>query len=631
MRLRLLLRQATSSIGASIVIVLIVAVAAGLFTAWPRVSRATFTEEVNFRIDETPVTARALTGRQVGGWPMSPWGGETFDDVADQAAALLEVAGPTLRPLVGDPELMITAGLPVPLGVSFSAATEKPDELADRGLAFRASRTLPEHVEFVDGEVPGAWTIPGLGTDEGPQPSDPIPVALSVATAERIGVTLGEELDLTGLQLMVDAADARAVVTGLFEATDPDDPYWLHQANGLTPLIINDPDVGDFAIGTLYVDPDTMGLLQLSNLSPTTDVWVPVAAGAENAPALLDDLREIVARDLSLGDQSFGGVNVRLETALIGVLDASLTSQRGTAAVLTLVAAGPVGVVFALLALATRLSVSRRRATLALASARGGSPWQIRGALAAEGLALGVPAALVGAAVATLLVRGSVQLGDYALPALAASAPAAFLAAERLPNLRTQRQDLSTRSSSRWRWVAEVLVVAVAAGALYLLLSRGLQATTTTSVDPLATATPLLISLATAVLATRLFPYPMRLVHAAARRRRGLAGFLGSARAIRESGAGLVPMLALLVATSIAVFSTTMLTTLTGGVSESTLAATGADVRLAGPAYDDDVVADIEAVAGVAGTARVFSQPQTQITAGTTTRQVTLYAVDTAG
>lgn len=630
MRLRLLLRQATSSLGASIAIILIVAVAAGLFTAWPRLSRATFVDEVNYRIESTSETARALTGRQSGSWAMDPWGGVTFDQVADELDEFLAEAGPTLQPRLGEPEMLVSAAQGI-RGVPFGTEAAAPSDLAGRELRFRAIRTLADHVEVVEGELPNAWSIPQLGSDQGLGVPDAIPVALSVTTAERLGVAVGDELQLLAASLPIeDAGATEAVVVGLFEATDPDEAYWPHQTSGLSPQIISDPNTGDFAIGSAYVHPNTMGLLQFLSLSPTTDVWVPVSAGAEDAPALLDDLRDLVARDLTLGQQSFSSLNIRLETALIDVLDAAIVSQRGTAAVLTLVAAGPVGVTFALLALATRLSVSRRRATLALASARGGSPWQIRGALAGEGLVLGLPAAAIGAGLATLLVRESFELGDYLLPVLAALAPAAFLAAERLPNLRTQRQDLSARSSSSWRWVVEVLVVAIAAGAVYLLLSRGLQATTTTTVDPLATATPLLISLATAVLATRVFPYPMRGVHAAMRRRRGLAGFLGSARAIRESGAGLVPMLALLVATSIAIFSTAMLTTLTSGVGESTLASTGADVRLVGPPYPDDTVAEIQAVAGVAATTRIFTQPQTQVTAGSITQQATLYAVDTA-
>ena len=40
---------------------------------------------------------------------------------------------------------------------------------------------------------------------------------------------------------------------------------------------------------------------------------------------------EITAPEIPLGDQTFGGVRIELESALIDVLRTSLTAQRGTA------------------------------------------------------------------------------------------------------------------------------------------------------------------------------------------------------------------------------------------------------------------------------------------------------------
>lgn len=640
MKLRLLLRQATSSVGASIAIALIVAVAAGLFTAWPRLSRATFEDEVAFRSEQTSATARALTGRSTGAWPVSTFDEESTYEagvgVLDDVAAS---AGPALRPLLGEPEMLITVGStnrPVTgSAMSFDGPTPRPSDLADRLLLVRAIDSVTDHVDIVQGRAPQAWQPPTYDDDFlFVAPPDPIEVMISTATAERLGITLGDELTGWGPRLFDASSDGAVapptLVTGLFEATDPDESYWQFQLGALDARIASDPNVGDLGIGAAYMHPDTATQIASSDgITPTTDVWIPVAAGGDDPAAVLDDLRDLTAREITLGNPDIGGAQLQLDTALIDVLSGAIAAQRGTSAVLTLVAAGPVGVTFALLALTTRLSVSRRRDTLALASARGGSPAQIRGALGVEGLVLALPAAALGALVGTLLVPGVVQVGDYLLALLAGLAPAVFLAGAALPNLRTQRHDLTCRSASPWRWVVEVLVVGAAAAAGYLLLTRGLQATTTRSVDPLATATPLLISLAAAVLATRLFPYPMRVVHALARRRRDLPAFLGSARAIREAGAGLVPMLALVVATSIAMFSTTMLTTLTGGVDESSRATNGADVRLVGPPYPDETVEQIAGIDGVAQVARIFSQPQTAYTVGPTTRQVTLYAVDT--
>lgn len=633
MRARLLVRQATSSPGASVAIAVVVAIAAALFAAWPQLSRAVFADEIGYRSGETSDTARALTGRQVGGWPVHALDG-SLAEARDDLDAVVDSAGPLLRPLLGRPELLLSVDLASADALTVTGDTVDPPGLTGRELRFRAIPGLEEHVRLVEGAAPEPWPGPSWFGTGGGREVPPVPVMLSVATAERLGVVVGDVLVLEDARLVPPEGGTlplSAVVSGVFEATDPSDSYWQHQLSGLEPLVRTDPQAGDFAIGAAYTNPESVGLLQVStNLRPRTDVWIPLAAGDDDPAALLDELIEVTSRQVPLGDQEFGGVRVELETALVDVLRSAITSQRGAAAVLALVAAGPVGVMFALLALACRLSVVRRRDTLALASARGGAPVQIRGALGLEGLVIGLPSAALGAAVASLLTPGPAALGDLLLPLLAGVAPGVFLAGAALPSLRTQRHDLGAPSRGEWRWVVEVLVVAVAAGAVYLLLSRGLQATTSTTVDPLATATPLLVSLAAAVLATRLFPVPMRAVHAVMRRRRDLAGFLGSARAIRETGAGLVPMLALLVATSIAVFSTTMLTTLQAGVAESTRASTGADVRLVGPPYEDETVAAIAALPDVAATARVLTLPATRLTEGTTTRQVTLLAVDTA-
>ncbi|WP_420113624.1 FtsX-like permease family protein [Pseudactinotalea sp.] len=620
MRARLLLRQATSSIGASIAIAVIVAVAAGLFTAWPRLARTTEVAEFNYRISQTPAATRDLSGREVGSWLN---GG--FAEALDALEAAAAAAGPTLQPLLGPPQIMLSIqGMSDPL--PFDTEAPGPSDVTGRELQFRASPSFADHVTIIDGEAPEPW-LPG------PEGVAPVPMMVSTRTAERLGVEPGEVLTLSGNTIVTaeGAVPLTAIVTGTFEAVDEADTFWEHHVSGLVPYNRGDPDKGDIFVGAAYTHPDTANALPPeAGLLPTIDVWFPLDTGADNAGALLDDLREMTARETEIAGSGLGAPTIQLETALVDVLTATIIAQRGAAAVLTLIVAGPIGVTFALLALTTRLSVSRRRPTLALASARGGSPVLLRGALGLEGLVVGLPAALLGAAVATVAIPGPLHGGDYLLALLVALAPAAFLAAEPLPNLRTQRQDLSSRSPSRWRWVAETLVVATAAGAVYLLLSRGLQATTTSSVDPLATATPLLVSFATAVLATRAFPLPMRVVHAAMRRRRGIAGFLGSARAIREGGVGMVPMLALLVATSIAVFSTTLLTTLSHGVRETAYSATGADVRLSGPPYFDDLVADVAAVPGVAGVARVYSDDLAQLTADGTTQRVTIYAVDTA-
>lgn len=627
MRARLLLRQATSSFGASVVILLVVAVAAGLFTAWPRVQRATFVDELNYRIAGTGETARDLRGSTPVSSPVSL--NRSYASAYGDLQAVVDGAGPALAPRLGDPELLLTFESDAATPLVFSTSAPEPTDLNSRLLTIRAIGSFTDHVTFVEGEAPERWRAMELGVAA----SGPLPIALSRATADRVRLGLGDELSLDqlgGLRTQTGTTEVpTAVVVGIFEATDPGASYWEHQPSALEPRIIYDPNVGEDAVAAAYVHPESAPALTLTSSIVDTSVWVPVSPGADDARALLDDLREITARSVEFADQGFVTTSLRLSSALVRELEAAIAAERGTTAVLTMAAAGPVGVMFALLALATRLSISRRRDTLALARARGGSAAVVRAALGVEGLALGLPVAVLGAAVATGLVPGALVAGDYLLALLAGLAPAVLLASAALPNLRTQRSDLSTRGGSRWRWVAEAAVVGVAAGAVYVLATRGVRGADA-GVDPLTTSTPLLLSVAAAILAHRVYPVPMRGVHALTRRTRGLGDFLGSARAVRDRVAGLVPLIALLVATSIAVFSTTMLTTLTGGVDDSTAAGTGADVRLAGPSYTAPTVAEISAIEGVESVAAVYTEPTTTLTVDGEEIRLVVHAVDTA-
>src|SRR5690606_774529 len=104
-------------------------------------------------------------------------------------------------------------------------------------------------------------------------------VMFSVETAERLGIAVGDELTDWGPSLPgADGVDqpVNALVTGLFEATDPDEDYWQMQVSGLSPRIASSPNVGDFGIGAAYVHPDTATALSWTTLNPATDVWIPV-------------------------------------------------------------------------------------------------------------------------------------------------------------------------------------------------------------------------------------------------------------------------------------------------------------------------------------------------------------------
>ncbi len=103
MRARLWRRLAGSTPGTSLAIVLMVALTAGLLTAWPRLLGQVLLDEVTHRIEATAPTVRALTA-QVLGWPGPSPGWE--EEIRTELDGLAAAAGPELRDSLGEPVLV---------------------------------------------------------------------------------------------------------------------------------------------------------------------------------------------------------------------------------------------------------------------------------------------------------------------------------------------------------------------------------------------------------------------------------------------------------------------------------------------------------------------------------------------
>ena len=619
MRGRLLLRQARSSVGTSLVLVIIVAITAAVFTAWPRLERQTFAGEISHQITTTPPTLRALTATSEG-IPVAT--GDQWATWDDQITDLIAGAGPELAAGTAVPRTSVTSARQVMM-----PEHGKPDDLWQVSAQVRVDPQIEDYITVTDGAAPAPveWpTAPeALWEAMAGGSLEPAEVVLSEGTAERVGLAVGDTFEVT---VMDGSLPFR--VAGVFTADDPQADQWQFQLNTLSPRIDDDPNLGESATAIAYLNPEnTAWIGELGGLEPETELWIPVQPRATDAEALVDQLRTLTVAEHQVPIPD-GSMAVEFSAGLTDVLDRAIDRWQGTAAVLAMVAAGPIGVALAILALATRLAVARREITLALAHARGASPLQLRGILALEGAVLGLPAAAVGAGAATVAVPGGFSVSDYTWALLAGLAPAVFLAAAQLPNLRARRSDLALRSASRWRWVLEVGLLALTAAAVYLVLTRGV--TDRGGTDPIAAAVPLLLAVSVCVLAVRLLPLPLRALHAATRRGRGLSAFLGSARTIREGGLAMVPLFALVVGTAVAVFATTMITTLQQGTDAGARAEVGADVRLTGPTFTEDALAEIAAIDGVAATTAVAPAPSIPLYQDGSYVRVSVYAVQSS-
>lgn len=629
-RVGVLAKQFLTDPWPTVLLALLVALIAGAATLWPR-----YILDMNGR--QVPYQVSALSPQQrdlLANWgaTMVPEAGREYVSAEDTWGAVFEGLERTrqdqpepLRSMMGTGDLFIDLGK--------GAFMEPPEgtDYAQVALQHRVDPLLEEHVDLVSGQWPQVVLnpspqLPAEGIHEGTA-SGPIQVLLLHEAAQRLNLEAGDEYgDL--------------LVTGTFTPTDPEDVRWAHMPNSATVGELFDGNTGLTALVTAYLPPASPG-----STGPITNNAMKLIYPIDGASVAGDQIDEVTAQLIRLTstqqdirlpateeelNTTFNSPDMNLHTPPIqttfsteslSTFEALSQQQRATASILAVVAAGPIGVALAVLALAARLIVSRRRSVLGLATARGGSPAQVRGAMALEGLAAGVPAAVAGHYAAGLVDLPGSGWTEWVPVGLIALAPAVLLAITASTATRSSRSDLSSRGASRLRVLVEVIALGLAGLAVWRLFDRGLTGVgqeaaapaggaddtaavvaVDTGVDILMAATPVLLALAACVITLRIYPLPVHGLMALFRGRRGLTNFLGAARAVRDPAGGVIPALAVILGVSVAVLSSVLASTISTGAETAAWRTSGADVRLSGPSWADE---DVEAVRGVDGVAQV--------------------------
>lgn len=649
-------RQLRTSWGATATLGVAAFLAAGVLSTAPRAIATMHADQVTYETAKASGPARDVIS-VTAGIPGEPNDGMYYDpgnvgggmptepDWAPFLANLDTVrteAPEPLRSVMGAPRFHVTSADP---GYTDPVPSS---QLSEAKVFLRAATDLADHAELAEGRWPGATPAPMFDDDlqfpGGPAVQAPaFEVAVSQAVADTYGWELGGRYDTLGGSGVVALAERypNLVVTGIFETGDPDADYWLHHGLAARASVINDPNQGLLATAAAYVDPAMMTPLTLGNAE--TRVWYPVrtdSVTAAEVPLLLAQANGQSAQTFLVpaGPGDPAPMQLRPSTRLSEILERLLAQRTGVDAIVAVLAAGPLGATVAVLALGARLVVDRRRSALALLRARGASGAQLRLLMGGEGLVVGLGSAgagfAAGLALSTSLgLDAPVTVNQVALTLAAGLAPAAALTLATSPaGLRTTRADLAPRSRSRVRWMIEVLVVAGAALAGWLLLSRGVVAGSGagSGVDPLVAAAPLLVSLALTLLAVRAYPWLALAVERALAPRRDLVPFLGAARATRDPAGGPVPAVALVLAVAVAATSAVLYSTISGGVVREAWRATGADLRISGPIIDEPAVAQLAALDGVRAVTAVGDVGDAILRSSSSSPRAELYTVDAA-
>lgn len=537
----------------------------------------------------------ATQGDVLGSWSYDPYNSSVpLDSDGDPWAARTEAARAIrdqqpepLASLLAEPEVagQLSRGLELvpPRETGYYAAY----------FALLVDPQLSERAELID----GAWPVDaseGGGTVE---------VAVLASVAEKLGWTVGTEVG------------GHFVVSATFRPIDPTARRWDHVPLGRTFTEPVDPDRGTAMRAGLFLPQSyqpgltNLGMQQNWESAMNIRLWFGLDGGQVRSSGV--DVAQLSSQLTAMLAQRYpsstdeGAPEVRLNSELNTALARVLNQQTTTRSVLAVAAVGPIAVAVALVILASRLLLQRREPWLQLVNARGLTPRQARWLAAIEGALLAVPAAVIGHLIALVLIPGPRPLVAWLGPALVALlAPAALaMGAGHVGTLRT-RTDLGSKAG-RWRVVGEVLAVAAALAATWQLLTRTAE-DQASGVDLLGAATPALWTLAASLLVLRLYPLPLTLLARVFEGGRGLTSFLGTVRSLRDPAGGVVPIVTVLLGTTLAVMGATLVGTITTGTERATWDTNGSHIRLSGPRILDPLAEGLRALDGVAEVARIY-------------------------
>ena len=407
-----------------------------------------------------------------------------------------------------------------------------------RHFVLRAGSAWPGQVRFVEGREPRDALVAGetLAAAEvarqgnlgrlATAPPVTVEVALSTGAARLLELRTGDEV-VIGLLDGVGLPPVRLVVTGLFEPRDPAAELWELDPSALRPLPGESDREGTFRTASAFMGAEALTALSkvMVSSSPATVLTVrvdvdPSTLLPEDAATLATGVRRATTQvvGLPLSNATPYNPNLGFTSGLPDALEQYAQRRGPVVALAAVLLAGLLGCAAVVLFLASRLLLERRRTALALAVTRGASPGQGLGVLSLEAFLVAAPAAAAGAALAALAVPGRTGTLGYTLVALTALVPVVATPAAAWSQVAPRRGRTPVAAPGRrlgavvrhGRGAGEVLLLGVTVVAVAALVSRGVTADPpadgadgagalgAAGVDPLVTATPLLVGVSVA-------------------------------------------------------------------------------------------------------------------------------------
>ncbi|MBV2156789.1 hypothetical protein [Kitasatospora sp. SUK 42] len=565
--LRLIRREARIAWPVAAVLALLAVLLTAIPLSWPPRFDRLAAGSLADRVDRAQLTGPLISARAVTvvlAHSVGTAARDTLDRDLDQGGdALRAAAAPPLAAALGRPKARVTTEAVSALGPGMPTPYGKPPQFS---LVYAQPDGSSGPVEYVQGRPPTDQDAPSGKASR-------IEVAASEQTRDRLGLTVGQEFELSGQPW-----GAPVVLVGVFRTDHGAGRLWQQSPMLVAPWTVN-ADPGQALAGQLLTSAG--GMRQAAGRgTPLQVVWdVPVAvdrSGPAATPTGIAELRSALA-GLRSGNPDVHQLAGQLLPALAITdrltpeLDAFAVQRGRTEQLQGFALTGVLTVVVATAVAAARLGVRRRSGAFALQLSRGAGLFGIAGRLLAEAAVAVGPGVAVGWVLGGLLAPPGAALGSP-VPVLIAAllvwcAPAAALLAS------AGRVRAVPRSR---RLVLEALVLLLAAGGLVALRTR--SAFTGSGIDLQLASAPVLLALVMVLALIRLLPPLLLWATRWARRSRGLVPLVALARAGTQSGAAALALVVLVLATGYGVF---------GGMVSRTLAdsrAQTADWRTGGAA-----------------------------------------------
>ncbi|MCB9484358.1 MAG: ABC transporter permease [Dehalococcoidia bacterium] len=515
---------------------------------------------------------------------------------------------------------------------------------ARANILFRTG--LDQHIEVTEGVYP---------TEVLTAPDGPLEVLVGTATAEQLGIGLGDEFDLHPFWAP-DLAPMRVRVVGLGRELDPGERYW-----GQTDELLDQrqrswdtlrfwiPEAtffGGFKAAMPTVSADYVSLYEVQ----------PEALDARNAVAVAAGLNGLAPRIATSDGRSVPETQL---PALLTSYDEKLFFTRIPLLVLLL----QIGAIVAYyLVMVSTMLVERQAAEIATMRSRGATTWQLLGIYGVEGTILAALAAAIGpplaAGVISLLgptpafdgLSGGgllpVYIGRTAFILAGVGALIAF-ASLMIPAWRATRNSVVEfkRGAARpgrtplfMRYYLDVAFVLIVAAVFWRLSQQEELFTESifgeTQVDPILLATPAVFMITVGVVFLRLFPLVLRLIAWGIGWTRSVAILVGMRSLVRQPSHYTRLILLLMFATGVGMFGATFSSTLGASYEDRAAYEAGADVRASFTLSDvgggDDAARAVVATVPAEAASFAARLDGTALREGNLRRSIPILAVDSS-